>query len=167
MKGYIILALLCYLFFNSCIYKAGNRQPDINHLFDINISPFYVKKYMKTIDPLYANRTVITSEIVNYSENFIPVTDSVFGYKYVIEFHNLDSISYIESHYINLASVYDFNKGVWIKDSDSISAQRIEVFKSFFKDSVLKKVVQSYQNKVPDSLLFIGKPDEIVVKSVK
>ena len=89
----------------ACIYKAGNRQPDINYNWDTNISPFYIKKYMKTIDPHYASRDIITSEIVNYSENFIPVTDSILGYKYVIEFHNLDSINYIENNNFGLASI--------------------------------------------------------------
>jgi len=156
--------IICFLVFYSCIYKAGNRQPDINYNWNTNISPFYIKKYMKTIDPHYANRNVITSEIVNYSENFVPVTDSVLGYKYVIEFNSYDSVSYIESHYFDLASIYDFNKKHWITDRDSLKNNELEKFRIFFKDSVLTKVVQRYKNKIPDSLLFVGKPDTIILK---
>jgi len=122
---------------------------------------------MKTIDSLYANRNLITSEIVNYSENFVPITDSVLGYKYVIEFSSYDSLSYIESHYIGLASVYDFKKGHWITDRDDLKNNELEKFKIFFKDSVLTKVVQRYKNEIPDSLLFIGKPDTITIKPLQ
>ena len=122
---------------------------------------------MKTIDTFYANRMLITSEIVNYSENFIPVTDSALGYKYVIEFNSYDSISYLESNYIGLASIYDFKKGRWVTDRDNLKNYELEKFKTFFKDSVLTKVVQRFKDKVPDSLLFVGKPDTIIIKPLK
>jgi hypothetical protein len=163
----IILGLILSLFAYSCLYKAGNRQSDINYTWDVNISPYYIKKYMKTIDTFYANRILITSEIVNYSENFIPVTDSVLGYKYVIEFHNFDSMSYIESHYINLASIYDFKKGQWVTERDSLKNGELEKFQQFFKDSVLTKVVQQNKNQIPDSLLFVSKSDDITIKPLK
>jgi len=153
--------------FYSCIYKAGNRQADINYNWEANISPYYVKKYMKMIDPFYANRMLITSEIVNYSENFIPVTDSILGYKYVIEFHSYDSLSYIESPYLGLASIYDFKKRKWVTDRDSLKSDELEKFRLFFKDSVLTKVVEQFRNKIPDSLLFVGKPGNIELKPLE
>jgi hypothetical protein len=164
-KKYLLLISLSIFF--SCIYKAGNRQPDINFDWEVNVSPYYIKDYMKTIDTFYANRMLITSEIVNYSENFIPVTDSVLGYKYVIEFSSYDSISYRESNYIGLASIYDFKKGHWVRDRDSLKNNELEKFKTFFKDSVLTKVVQRFKDKVPDSLLFVGKQDTIIIKPLK
>jgi hypothetical protein len=166
MKKISVFILWCSVFY-SCIYKAGNRQPDINYNWDINISPYYVKKYMKTIDSFYANRMIITSEIVNYPENFVPVTDSILGYKYVIEFSSYDSISYIENHDIGLASIYDFKKGHWVTDRDSLNNNELEKFKIFFSDSVLTKVVQRYKNTVPDSLLFVDKSGTIAVKPLK
>jgi hypothetical protein len=158
---------MLFSFFYSCLYKAGNRQPDINYDWEVNVSPYYIKKYMKTIDTFYANRMLITSEIVNYSENFVPVTDSVLGYKYVIEFDSYDSVGYIESPYISLASLYDFKKKHWVTDRDNLKNDELEKFQSFFKDSVLTKVVKRYKNKMPDSLLFISKPDTIIIKPLK
>ena len=122
---------------------------------------------MKGLDSFYSNRMPITSEIVNFPENFIPVTDSLLGYKYIIEFHNLDSISYIESHYFNLTSIYDFKKGYWITNKDSLKNGELKNFELFFKNTVLTKVVQRYKNKIPDSLLFVGKSDAIEIKLLK
>lgn len=151
----------------SCIYKSGNRQPDVNRRYDVSISPFYIKKYMKGLDSFYANRLLITSEIVNYPDNFVPITDSMNGYKYVIEFHSLDSVTYLDSHYINLASVYDFKKKSWIKDEDSLSNIEYEMFKKFFKDSVLEKTVSKFMGAVQDSLLFVDKSHLVEIKELR
>jgi hypothetical protein len=163
MKRSAFFACIVSLFY-SCLYKAGNRQSDINYKWDINISPYYVKKYMKTVDSFYASRGLITSEIVNYSENFIPITDSVCGYKYVIGFVSYDSLSYVKSHYIDLVSIYDFKKGHWVKEIDSLKNDELGKFRVFFRDTVLAKVVKQYEGKIPDSLLFIGKPDTVFIK---
>ena len=164
-KFYLLFIFLST--FLSCLYKAGNRQTDINVDWKVNVSPFYIKDYMKTIDTFYANRMLITSEIINYSENFIPVTDSVLGYKYVIEFNNMDSLKSLELNYFGLASIYDFKKGHWVTDRDSLKNNELEKFKLFFKDSVLEKVVQRYKNKIPDSLLFVDRPDTITIKPLQ
>ena len=166
MRKFVFLFIFISTFY-SCLYKAGNRQPDINFDWKVNVSPFYIKDYMKTIDTSYANRVLITSEIVNYSENFIPVTDSVLGYKYVIEFNNMDSLKSLDLNYFGLASIYDFKKGHWVRDRDSLKNNELQNFKLFFKDSVLTKVVQQYKNKIPDSLLFVGRPDTITIKPVQ
>jgi hypothetical protein len=163
----ITLVLFCCLLLFSCLYKAGNRKPDINFTWDVNISPYYVKKYLKTIDPLYATKIPTTAEMDNYPENFVSVINKALGYKYVIGFYSLDSISYIESHYFDLASLYDFKKEEWIKDRDSLKNNELEKFRLFFKDSILTKVVRLYKNKIPDSLLFIGRPDTIILKPLK
>ncbi len=102
------ILILSSLFLYSCYFNYGNRQPDINYRWDINISPYYVKEYMKTIDSFYSTSQPINSEIVNYPEDFIPVTDSSLRYKYLIEFSSFDKNKSIESHYIGLASIYDF-----------------------------------------------------------
>jgi len=152
-----LFALVVIINFGSCIYKAGNRQPDINQRYDISISPFYIKKYMKGLDSFYTNQMLLTSEMVNYPENFIPVTDSIHGYKYVIEFHSLDSATYIEEHYINLASLYDFNRHEWIRTRQRLQNDELSKFKLFFRDSVLKATVNRYKDIVPDTLLFVSK----------
>jgi hypothetical protein len=110
---------------------------------------------MKTLDSFYANRETITSEIVNYPENFIPVTDSSLGLKFVIEYHSLDSLSYPKSSYFVLASIYDFKKAKWVKDRDSLQNGELDKFQRFFEDSILTKVVDRYRTKVPDSLVFV------------
>lgn len=163
MKKLLLLGL-CLILFNACNLRVGNRQPDINYTWDISISPYYLKEYMKTIDSLYPTSQPITSEMVNFSENFIPVTDSVLGYKYVIEFYNLNNVKYLKRHYVDLASIYDFKKHKWIKDRDDLKNDELNKFKKFFIDSVLVKVVRKYQNKVPDSLLFVNPSKDITIK---
>ncbi|MBN9381113.1 MAG: hypothetical protein J0H74_10120 [Chitinophagaceae bacterium] len=81
---------------------------------------------MRTIDTFYANRMLITSEIVNYPENFIPVTDSVAGCKYVIEFNGMDSLSSLKLNYFDLASLYDFHKQKWVKSRDSLKNKELD-----------------------------------------
>lgn len=156
----ILLSLLLF----SCIYKAGNRSQDINYTWKTNISPYYIKRYMRTIDTFYANRMLITSEIVNYPETFIPVTDSVAGFKYIIEFNNMDSLISLQLNYFDLASLFDFHKQKWVKYRDSLKNNELDKFNRFFRDSVLTKVVERYKNKIPDSLLFIGRPDTLILK---
>jgi hypothetical protein len=119
---------------------------------------------MKTVDSFYTNRGTVTSEIVNYPENFIPVTDSVLGMKYVIEFHSLDSLYYRESNYFNLASIYDFKKAKWVQDKDSLQNGELDKFRLYFERSVLTNVVNRYTGKVPDSLLFIDGKNIIEIK---
>lgn len=154
-KVFLVVILLVSFFSCNYVYKAGNRYPDINQRYDVGISPYYIKKYMKKLDFFYANNMVMTSEMVNFPDNFIPVTDSLNGYKFVIEFHSLDSLSYVKEHYLALASLYDFKKRKWIKDRDSLNNGELEKFKMFFKDSVMNKVVQEYKGKVVDTILFV------------
>lgn len=163
----IYFFIIYIITFGSCIYKAGNRQADINYDYEVTVSPFYIKKYMKTLDSLYPNRPLITSEIVNFPENFIPVTDSIRGYKYVIEFNGMDSLQSVKLNYFGLASIYDFKKEKWITERDSLKNNELENFRLFFKDSVLKRVIHQYQNKIPDSLLFTVRTDTIGLKPLK
>jgi len=150
----------------SCIYKAGNRQSDINYLWKSSVSPYYIKKYMLNIDSFYVNREIVTSEIINYPESFIPVTDSVMSLKYVIEFNNMDSLNSVSQNYLTLASVYDFKKGKWITLRDSLTNNELNKFKHFFEDSIMAKTVKLFKNNVPDSLLFIGVPDTIAISTL-
>lgn len=129
---------------------------------------------MKTLDTFYSNNRMInamdeltTSEMANFPQDFIPVTDSLLGYKYVIEFHNFDSIRSIENHYIDLASIYDFKQQKWITDQDELKNNELEKFRIFFKDSVLTKVINRYKNKIPDSLLFVGKSRIAEIKPLR
>ena len=111
---------------------------------------------MKTIDTFYANRLIINSEIVNYPETFVPVTDSAAGLKYVIEFNNLDSLNYLTLNYVTLESIYDFKREEWITSRDSLKGNELNLFRNFFEDSVMAKTVHRYKDRVPDSLLFVG-----------
>jgi hypothetical protein len=159
-KKLVTIGLVTFFLF-SCNYKIARRNSDINYHFFINISPFYVKKYMKSIDTLYMNRNIITSEIINYPENFIPVTDSENGYKYVIAIDYLDSIQARKANYISMASLYDFKKQEWITDRDSLTNHELDKFENFFKKNVLQKTIDEYEKKVPDSLLYIKKSDSM------
>jgi hypothetical protein len=167
MNKYNFLFLLLSINLYSCIYKAGNRQPDINQGYDVSISPFYIKKYMRSLDSFYMNRNLITSEVVNYPEDFIPITDSTNGYKYIIEFDNFDSLKSINRHYINLASIYDFKRQKWIKDIGNLKESEWESFKDFFKNSILNMTVNRYKGHVPDSFLFIDKSQVISIKELR
>jgi hypothetical protein len=55
----------------------------------------------------------------------------------------------------------------WVTDRDSLKNGELNKFELFFRDSVLKKVVAAYRYQVPDSLLFIGKPDTIIIKPLQ
>jgi len=140
MSKYILvtLGLVSFSLF-SCNYKIARRNSDINYNFFINISPFYVKKFMKSVDTLYMNQDIITSEIINYPENFIPVTDSENGYKYVIEIDDLDSLQARKANYLSMASLYDFKKHEWITDRDSLTNHELDKFEIFFKKRCASK----------------------------
>jgi hypothetical protein len=159
--------VLIFLLFASCIYKAGNRHSDINYLWESSVSPYYIKKYMKTIDSFYVNRGTITSEVVNYPENYIPVTDSVLRLKYVIGFNNVDSLKSLSLNTFTLASIFDFKKGKWVTSIDSLTHNELNEFKKFFQDSVIAKTVELFKNKLPDSLLYVGSVKVIELKPVQ
>ena len=63
--------------------------------------------------------------------------------------------------------IYDFKKNKWVKDRDELKNNELDKFRKFFKDSVLTKVVQRYQNQIPDSLLWVGKPSQIDIKPLR
>ena len=116
----------------SCYINHGNRFPDINFEWQSNISPYYIHKYMNSLDSFYQNRMELTSEIVNFPDRFVPVTDSLRGYKYVIEFDILDSIKSLQSNYFSLASIYDFKKKRWVTDRDDLKDGELKKFQFFF-----------------------------------
>jgi hypothetical protein len=116
---------------------------------------------MKSVDTLYMNQDIITSEIINYPENFIPVTDSENGYKYVIEIDDLDSLQARKANYLSMASLYDFKKHEWITDRDSLTNHELDKFEIFFKKDVLQKTIDKYKKETPDSLLYIKKSDPV------
>ena len=122
---------------------------------------------MKTIDSSYVNRGIITSEVVNYPDDFIPVTDSVWGLKYIIEFNNMDSLESLNLNYFHLASIYDFNKRKWITSMDSLTNNELNKFKLFFEDSVMAKTIRIFKNNVPDSLLYARTTKIIRLKSLE
>lgn len=150
--SHVILGLL----FTSCIYKAGNRHSNINYRWKSTVSPYYIAKYMKTIDTFHANREIVNSEIVNFPETFVPVTDSTSGLKYVIEFNNMDSLKSLTMNDLDLESIYDFNRKEWITSQDSLKGNELARFKEFFEDSVMARTVQAFRGKVADTLLFVG-----------
>jgi hypothetical protein len=137
MKLIFFLIILCFSIC-SCLYKAGNRQPDINLTWRSSISPYYIKAYMKNLDSFSTNRGTVTSEIVNFPENFIPVTDSSLGLKFVIEFHSLDSLSYRESNYFAWQAFTIFKKQSGLQPEIVCKTENWIAFEGFSK-------VQYYQ----------------------
>jgi hypothetical protein len=140
---------------SSCLYKAGNRQPDVNYRWNSSVSPYYIKKYLAGLDSSYANRAIITSEIVNFPENFIPITDSANALKFVIEFSSLDSVRYLRENVLTLSSIYDFKKMRWVLDRDSLQDNELGKFKRFMEATVMPSVLGKYQGRIQDSFLFI------------
>ncbi|MDF2191688.1 hypothetical protein [Paraflavitalea sp. CAU 1676] len=163
--------VLCFLgtlvIMTSCLYKAGNRIPDVSKVYRVSVSPFYIKMYLKGLDTLYTNRDLITSEIVNFPENFVPVTDTAHGYKFVIEIDSFDSLTSLEENYIALASLYDFKKGMWVRDQDSLQHGELDRFKVFFRDSVLANTVKAYVGSVPDSILYVDSSRQLKIEALR
>jgi hypothetical protein len=147
-------------------HYAGNRKPDIDFRLNTNVSGYYIKKYIISLDPKYFNHGPKNSEAEVYFENFIPITDSTLKYKYLLEFENLDDTAYIKYGGLSLASIYDFNKRQWLTNSDSLAPNAFENFQSFFKENVLKKVIQQYKDSVPSNLLFRNKSDSIILRKL-
>ena len=154
------------LLFTSCLYKAGNRQPDLNYRIPLNINSFYVEKYLKQRWMKNIYESPLNSELVNYPEDFIPITDSIKGIKYVIEDRVSENILNNNGWGLSLSSLYDFNKKQWVTDRDSLSKNDLENFKAFFKDSILVNVVHRYIGTIPDSLLFIEGSNIIKIKEL-
>ncbi|MBC7510995.1 MAG: hypothetical protein H7320_19955 [Ferruginibacter sp.] len=166
IRGMVLLIYSC-CFLYSCIYKAGNRFPDIDYRFRTSVNTLYIEKFLKYKWSKNIYESPLTSELINYPKDFIPITDSVLGFKYVIEDRVSEDSINNEGYGLTLASIYDFKKGHWVTDRDSLKNGELEKFELFFKDSVLAKVVQQYKNKIPDSLLFIDKPGAIEIKPLK
>lgn len=145
---------------------AGNRKPDIDFRLSTNISGYYIKKYMISLDTQYFNHGPKNAEAEVYFENFIPITDSTLKYKYLLEFENLDDTAYIKYGGLSLASIYDFNKRQWLTNPDSLAPNAFENFQSFFKENVLEKVIQQYKDSVPLNLLFKNKSDSIILRKL-
>ena len=166
-KCYFTFTILISIILYSCLYKAGNRQADLNFSVPININTFYVDNYLrqKWIKSVY--ESPVNSELVNYPNEFVPLTDSLNELKYVVELRVSGDSAKNDGWGLILSSIYDFKKRQWIVERDSLANGEFEKFKTFFKDSVLTKVIKEYKNKIPDSLLFIDNPDNIIFKSAK
>ena len=153
----IVFVVFYMMLFGSCRF-AGNRQPDLNYNMRVSINAFYVEKYLEYnfMKEIYENP--LNSELVNYPHSFIPVTDSVNGFKYVFELSlSLDSTKN-SGWDLGLNSIYDFKKQDWITDRDLVKPKDLELFKTFLRDSILQKTINFYRGTIPDSLLFVGKP---------
>lgn len=165
LKG---ISLIIFLATQSCNHTvdhfAGNRNADLDFRLTTNVSGHYIKKYMISLDPKYFNHGPKNSESEVYFENFIPITDTVIGYKYLLEFENLDDTSYVKYGGVSLASIYDFRKNEWITNKDSLAPNTFENFRSFFIRAVLKKVIQKFKDSIPLNLLFKNKYDSIILR---
>lgn len=165
-----VIVILVVAGIKSCSHSfdhfAGNRKPDIDFRLSTNVSGFYIKKYMISLDPKYFNHGPKNAEAEVYFENFIPITDSILGCKYLLEFENLDDTSYIKYGGLSLASIYDFNKKEWITNPDSLAPNAFEKFQTFFKENVLKNVINQYKDSVPKNLLFKNKSDSIILRKL-
>ena len=142
----------------SCIKFAGNRQPDLNYNLRVSINAFYVERYLtaRFMKDIYENP--LNSELVNYPHNFIPVTDSIDGYKYVFELSGSLDSTRNSGWDLGLNSIYDFKKQDWITERDLMKPKDLEIFKIFLRDSILQKTVNYYKGTIPDSILYVGKP---------
>ena len=136
------------LMFPSCLYKAGNRQSDLDYRIPININTFYVEKYIRQhwVKDIY--ETPVNSELVNYPHDFAPLTDSLNKLTYVVELRVSEDSLKNTGWGLSLSSIFDLKKRKWIT----------------VRDSVLMEVVNEYKNKMPDSLLFLEHLDTIIYK---
>ena len=166
-KKHFKSSIIILLIFSSCLYKAGNRQADLNISIPVNINTFYVDSYLrqKWMKTIY--ESPVNSELVNYPNDFVPLTDSLNELKYVVELRVSGDSSKNDGWGLILNSIYDFKKRHWIIERDSITNGELEKFKTFFKDTILTKVINDYKDKIPESLLFIDKRDTIFFKTVK
>ena len=160
-----IFKLFLLLPFASCLYKAGNRQPDLNYRVPININTFYVEKFIRQHWEKDIYQNPLNSELVNYPHDFVPLTDSLNKFTYVMELRVSEDSLKNDGWGLSLNSIYDFKKQKWLTSRDSLKNSELEKFKLFFRDNILIDVIRQYKNKLPDSLLFLGKPDIIVFKS--
>jgi hypothetical protein len=162
-----LIVIIISVIFYSCLYKAGNRQSDLNISIPVNVNTYYVVSYLrlKWMKPIY--ESPLNSELVNYPQDFVPLTDSINNLKYVVELRVSGDSSKNNGWGLILSSIYDFKKKNWITNKDSLKNGEIEKFNMFFKDTILIKTAQHYKNKIPDSLLFIGKPDTVFIKPLK
>jgi len=164
--NYCICPLFILSVFSSCIYQAGNRQSDLNISIPISINSFYVDSYLREMRMKPNYESPLNSELVNYPNDFIPLTDSLNKLKYVLELRVSGDSLRNDGWGLILSSIYSFEKGIWITNRDSLQDKILNKFETFFTDSVLIKTVQHYKNKIPDSLLFIDKSKEVKIKEL-
>ena len=82
---YLKFSVSALVFFCSCLYKAGNRQSDLNISIPVSVNTFYVDSYLREKWMKSVYETPLNSELVNYPKDFVPLTDSSSKLKYVIE----------------------------------------------------------------------------------
>ena len=162
-SNYCIFIFLISILTNSCNYKAGNRQPDLNFSIPISINSYYVDSYLRETHMKSHYDSPLNSELVNYPNDFIPLTDSLNKLKYVIELRVSADSARNDGGGIILSSIYSFEKRAWITDRDSLQNDILNKFKTFFTDSILLKTVIHYK-KIPYSLLFIDNSPEVRIK---
>ena len=163
----IVFAVFYMMVFGSCRF-AGNRRPDLNYNMRVSINAFYVEKYLESnfMKDIYENP--LNSELVNFPHDFVPITDSLKGFKYVIELRASADSSKNTGWGLKLNSMYDFKKQDWITDRDLVKPKDLELFKTFLRDSILQKTVNYYRGTIPDSLLFVGKPPySVTIKAME
>lgn len=159
--------ILSVVIFYSCIYNAGNRQSDLNISIPVSINTFYVDNYLRQRWMKTTYVSPLNSELINYPRDFVPLTDSLNKLKYVIELRVSGDSIHNNGWGLILSSIYSFKKETWITDKDSLQNNELDKFKLFFRDSVLINTVEHYRNKIPDSVIFIGKSNEIKIKELK
>jgi hypothetical protein len=159
MRPFIFLV---FFLMQGCLYKAGNRSPDLAYIYKTGINPYYIKEYLTQLDTSYQSNNLDNSEISNYPNKFVPIIDSILGKKYVIEFTDADSLVSRRLNYITLSSMYDLQTKKWIYSRDEVDQKDLKNFKVFFKKMVLIKTSERFKHIVPDSLLFVSQSDSLV-----
>lgn len=112
MKSINLAGILTIVVFNSCLYKAGERQSDLNISIPVSINSYYVDEFLraKWMKPIY--EYPLNSELINYPKDFVPLTDSINKLKYVIELRVSGDSLHNNGFGLILSSIYSFEKSV-------------------------------------------------------
>lgn len=160
----VVVFIISIITIQGCIYEAGNRRSDLNISLPLSINAFYVESYLRNECMNLPYNTPLNSELINYPQDFVPLTDSTNKLKYVIELRvGVDSLGN-NGWGLILSSVYSFENNIWISNRKNLLDNDLQKFYKFFRDSVMVKTVDLYRDKISDSVLFIDENIQIKIK---
>lgn len=151
-----ILAAAFLATLNSCLYKAGNRQPDLELDIKMSVNSFYVERFLKeTFGPI-SNSGPRNSELINFPSDFFALDDTLNKVRYVIENRVSDDSLKNNGWGLEVSSIYDFSNGLWVYDRKKVTDIQLEKIKSYLVKNVIIPVIQQNKGVVADSILFIN-----------